>query len=344
MSKAPYQLATRATPRTNPQTGQMVEYADWTPQAIALLGEWWPNHSLRWIAAQFGVSHLAVAAKGHRLKLPKKVTGPGTPRLASPDATPVEPPRLRFFFVDEPPAPAPDAPPIAQPGEQTTSKAPYQLSARPGRGPTRSRSGNPVFHADWTPEALGLLREWWPTKTSKEMAALFGITPMSVIATAHRHGLPKKANGAHKPMLATPAYSDAPPPPQYQKPAPYRLGTRFVLADDPPPPAVTKTIVSQPFHPSQLDPDPPMAPWRPPVVDPRERLAGLSRPIPPARECQWIDGDVGLGRMPQFCAAPVRNVGCPYCAAHAKRAFSRNGPASLIPKEARVDLRFWQPF
>ena len=40
--------------------------------------------------------------------------------------------------------------------------------------------------------------------------------------------------------------------------------------------------------------------------------------IVPARDCQWNEGD---GRPWRFCGEPVRNIGCPYCARHAARAF-----------------------
>ncbi|WP_240048497.1 GcrA family cell cycle regulator [Crenalkalicoccus roseus] len=157
--------------------------------------------------------------------------------------------------------------------------------------------------AVWTPAMVDQLRALWAEgHSTAEIGRRMGVSKNAVIAKAHRLDLPaRKPRRGRRDVTPPPSTPSATrrPPPAAQAPAARDLPAGRMVA----PRAAGAPLSS--------------APAARPLLPPALRSA---IPLPRERGCQWPHGDP---RRPgfRFCEAPRRDPACPYCAAHAARAY-----------------------
>ena len=140
----------------------------------------------------------------------------------------------------------------------------------------------------WTPALVERLRELWATPaTALEIGQALGITRGAVAGKACRLGLPARPRRQPEPK------PKPKPKPKSRKPA----------ADAP----------ANPVPPPLLAPELPVPPPDPPLQG--VRFTDLT-----SRHCRWIDGKAD-GPQTLYCGEQVES-GLPWCAQHAKRAYS----------------------
>jgi GcrA cell cycle regulator len=201
---------------------------------------------------------------------------------------------------------------------------------------------NPTRGHAWSEAQDNMLRTLWarinPQLSSGQIVLKMGLSKNSIVGRVRRLGLPARPSPIIRNDRPKPAHVK--PAQDYRLPAlpslvaPKSAPRPRIVAPPPPPPryivplppSVTPTIGL--FQRPQLcgEPDE-IAEVRAIWAEQERRFATVTRPI--RRRCEWISGDVGHDRIPEFCGEPC-HVGS-WCEKHLAVVAGKSAPLVFQP-------------
>lgn len=173
-----------------------------------------------------------------------------------------------------------------------------------------SRYRRDIRVAEWTPEAVEKLREWYPHNSAAWIGLQFGVTKDAVISKAHSIGLTKPS------PLHPPGADEN----RQARKKQHMVVDGDTAASKPPRNETGLHVVHQPAPaPGVYPPDhPKMA-----IGQPRQQIAPSPLPIAPPKACQWVV-ESGRARMPIFCDQPVTEPRSAWCPQHQAVCYQRS--------------------